>query len=321
MEFEDFACITTQMAAQLRKAGVNTVEVLAMQTFQDLREVFGKIPDEKIRGLQREVWEATGYWFTPADKLVDLRKQELVFSTGCKALDGVLGGGVRSRCITEFAGEYGSGKTQSIFTAMVETLASHSQFTVIFFDSEECFREARIREIARTRGYGPDDLMKRVILVPVLNSDHFSETVHWSTDLIKNRNVRLLIVDSIVAPLRSEYVGREVLSQRQQLLNRILRDLLNYAKAFNLAVAVTNQVVANPQALYSMDPTQNNKPTGGHILAHNVETRIYLRKAEANKRIAHLLDSSCLAPSECVFQITEKGIEDLPEAKPVEPKP
>jgi len=141
--------------------------------------------------------------------------------------------------------------------------------------------------------------------------------VRWADRLIKERNVKLLLIDSIIAPFRAEYVGREVLWLRQQQLNKTLRYLLNYAKAFNLAVVVTNQVVANPQVVYTGDdPTANKVPTGGNILAHNAETRIYLRKAaHGNTRIARLIDSSWLPPRECVFQITEKGITDVEEEK------
>ncbi|RLG90630.1 MAG: hypothetical protein DRO36_05785 [Candidatus Hecatellales archaeon] len=98
-------------------------------------------------------------------------------------------------------------------------------------------------------------------------------------------------------------------SDLQEILKAML---LNYAKAFNLAI-VTNQVSDNPQQIYyTQDPTVAKKPTGGNILAHNAETRIFLRKAsKRNVRIAWIIDSSWLPPRECIFQITEAGITDL----------
>jgi len=164
------------------------------------------------------------------------------------------------------------------------------------------------------RGYDAS-ILKRITYIPVWHVQHFMESVRWADSIIKKTNVKLILVDSIIAPLRAEYVGREVLWERQQILNRVLRVLLNYAKAFNLAVVVTNQVVSNPSIVYSGDPTAIKIPSGGNILAHNAETRIYLRKAaHGNRRIARLIDSSWLPPAECVFQITKKGIEDV-EAK------
>jgi len=313
MEFEDLESMTPAIASRLRKNDITTIESLAMQNLDQLKEILKGVSEKKIRQIQIEAWKVMGYWFTPADMLAQRRKKELVFTTGCKALDEILAGGIRTRCITEFVGEYGSGKTESLLTILVETLGRNPEFAALFFDSEESFSEKRVVQIATARGYDAKEILPRIMYIPVWHTQHFMESVRWANGLIKEKNAKLLLVDSIIAPLRAEYVGREVLWQRQQLLNKILRDLLNYAKAFNLAVIVTNQVVANPQVVYSYDPTQTNIPTGGNILAHNAETRIYLRKSRGNRRIARLIDSSWLPERECAFQITEKGIEDIEE--------
>jgi DNA repair protein RadA len=311
VEFEDLKSLTPALASDLRKAGIMTVESFVMERLDELKEKLKGVPEDKVREIQVEAWKALGYWFTPATKLTEKRKEVLTFPTGCKALDSILGGGVRTRVITEFSGEYGSGKTETLLTLLVEALAWNPEVSAIYFDSEESFSEVRVTQIAKSRGYDPDDILRRVIHVPIWHTQHFQEVIKQADTLIKNQNVRLLFVDSIIAPFRAEYVGREVLWLRQQLLNQMLRQLLNYAKAFNLAVVVTNQVVASPQVVYTGDIIGQNPPTGGHILAHNAETRVYLRKATGNKRIAKLMDSSWLPPAECVFQITEKGIEDL----------
>jgi len=316
MEFEELESITSSIASRLRKSDITTVESLAMMTLDELKEILKGVSEKKIREIQIEAWKATGYWFTPADMLSQIRKEQMVFTTGCSALDGILAGGVRTRGITEFVGEYSSGKTESLLTILCETLGRNGAVGAIFFDSEESFSEKRVAQIARLRGYEPRDILTRILYVPIWHTQHFMESVKWADRLIKERNVKLIMVDSIIAPLRAEYVGREVLWERQQILNKVLRILLNYAKAFNLAVVVTNQVVSNPQIIYSGDPTASKIPTGGNILAHNAETRIYLRKAaHGNRRIARLIDSSWLPPAECVFQITEKGIEDVEEEK------
>lgn len=311
MEFEELKSITSTIAAHLHRGGVNTVEALAMQTLDELKAKLPGVPEEKIRELQLEVWKALGYWFMPASQLIEMRKKLLTFPTGSKALDKMLGGGVRTGSITEFCGEYGSGKTECLLTLMVETLGRNKDYGTIFFDSEATYSQERVEEIARQRGFEPEAILDRTTYVRIWHSQHFKEAVAQADTLIKKGNVKLILVDSIIAPIRAEYLGREVLWYRQQVLNSILRDLLNYAKAFNLAVVVTNQVVANPQVVYSQDPVLMNPPTGGHILAHNAETRIYLRKGEGNRRIARLIDSSWLPPGECVFRITEKGVEDV----------
>ena len=94
--------------------------------------------------------------------------------------------------------------------------------------------------------------------------------------------------------------------ERQQKLNRHLMDLHLLADSFDMAVYVTNQVLADPSMFFG-DPT---RPVGGHILAHAATTRIYLRKSKNPKRIARIYDSPCLPEREAVFAITQDGIRD-----------
>jgi meiotic recombination protein DMC1 len=47
---------------------------------------------------------------------------------------------------------------------------------------------------------------------------------------------RLLIIDSVMALFRTDYVGRGELSDRQQVLNSFLRKATQMAEEFNLAV-------------------------------------------------------------------------------------
>jgi len=315
-EFEGISSITPAIATKLEKKGINTVEALATQTFTDLKEKLEDVPDAKILEIQAEVWKSRGYWFTPASRLAEMRKSELVFPLGCKALDNLLGGGVRSRAITEFVGPYATGKTESLFTLLVETLGRNPSLAAIFFDTEESFKDIRVSQIAMARGFDDQSILGRTIYTPVWHTQHFQMMIDEADILIKGRNVKLILIDSLTATLRAEYVGRETLWHRQQLLNKILRTLLNYARAFNLAVVVTNQVVADPSAIFTHDPVKRDVPVGGHILAHNAETRIYMRQsAKPTVGIARLIDSSWLPPGECTYKINVKGIDNVEEEK------
>jgi len=148
-------------------------------------------------------------------------------------------------------------------------------------------------------------------MVKVRSTDHLKATIAAADPEINEKNVKLILVDSPIAPLRVDYIGREFLQERQGILGTLLNDLKDYAKIYNLAVVVTNQVVDIPQVVYySSDPLAAKKPTGGNIFAHTVDAIVFLRKASRNRRIARLIDSSWLPEGECVFQITGKGIED-----------
>ena len=103
MDLEDLNGMTPAVASALRRSDVTTLESLAMLTLDELKEILKGVPERKIREIQIEAWKALGYWFTPGDMLAKTRREEIIFTTGCKALDGILAGGVRTRTITELS--------------------------------------------------------------------------------------------------------------------------------------------------------------------------------------------------------------------------
>ncbi|KAK0914846.1 RecA recombinase Rhp51 [Friedmanniomyces endolithicus] len=80
----------------------------------------------------------------------------------------------------------------------------------------------------------------------------------------------------------------------------------------------TDQVVAQvdggPSAMFNPDP---KKPIGGNIIAHASTTRLSLKKGRGETRICKIYDSPCLPESDCMFAITEEGIQD-PSPKDLE---
>jgi DNA repair protein RadA len=115
-----------------------------------------------------------------------------------------------------------------------------------------------------------------------------------------------VVHNSLTSHFRADYIGRSELAERQQKLNRHLHHLQKLADAYNLAVYITNQVMARPDVLFG-DPTA---PVGGNVLAHMSTYRLYLRRGKEGTRIARLVDAPDLPEGECVFKITEDGIKD-----------
>jgi DNA repair protein RadA len=128
-------------------------------------------------------------------------------------------------------------------------------------------------------------------------------------DLITKENlkVKVLIVDSLTAHFRAEFIGRGTLSERQQKLNKHMHQLLKIADSYNIVVYVTNQVMSKPDMFFG-DPTQ---AIGGHVVAHASTFRIYLRKGKKGSRVAKLIDAPNLADGECSFIVETEGIKDL----------
>ena len=82
---------------------------------------------------------------------------------------------------------------------------------------------------------------------------------------------------------------------------------MKLAEQHNIAIYVTNQVMAKPDMFFG-DPTQ---AIGGHIVAHASTFRIYLRKGKKGTRVAKLIDSPNQPEGEAGFYVDESGIKDV----------
>jgi DNA repair protein RadA len=81
---------------------------------------------------------------------------------------------------------------------------------------------------------------------------------------------------------------------------------MRIAETYNLAVYVTNQVMANPAQMFG-DPTT---AIGGNIVGHASTFRLYLRRGKQGSRVAKLVDSPNLPDNETIFFVTEEGVKD-----------
>lgn len=322
-EFSEIRSITPPILAKLQEEGVLTVECINFVTKDEMKDMFKGISvgEEKIDKIKDEVWRKTGATYVPANKL---RKDELTLTTGSEAIDSMLknqieteGGGVRSRTITEFAGKGATGKTEFLYNVITINLDKHKDWSAVFYDTEATFSDLRLREVCNNRNLDAEDIMKRVFVVQIWNTEHFEAMVKQADIIIKTNNVKIICVDSLIGSIRAEATGRGELAERQQRLNKLLRRLLNLARAFNSVVIVTNQVSDKPDQMFTMDPVELHPPVGGNIIGHNDNERVYLRKASGtgNVRVARLIDSCRFPPSERPYVITAKGIEDTKDWK------
>jgi DNA repair protein RadA len=120
-------------------------------------------------------------------------------------------------------------------------------------------------------------------------------------------NVRVVVVDSLTAHFRAEFIGRGTLAERQQKINKHMHDLSRLADRYNVCVYVTNQVQADPAQFFG-DPT---KAVGGHIVAHASTFRIYLRKGKKGSRVAKLIDAPNMPDGEACFMVETGGLKDV----------
>ncbi|TMI23497.1 DNA repair and recombination protein RadA [Candidatus Bathyarchaeota archaeon] len=254
---EDLPGVGPATAEKLKELGFNTIESLAAATTREL--VPAGIGEKQAVKIIGEARNSISLSFVRADELMKMKANALRLTTGSKAFDELVGGGLESQTITELYGEYGVGK---------------------FMYSE------------------------------AYNSDHQVLLLEKADRVIKENNIRAIIIDSLTSHFRSEYLGREMLAERQQRLNNHMHRLIRLARAFNAVAIVTNQVMSKPDQFFA----NAIDAVGGHIVAHTSHTRIYIRRAATGPiRIARLVSSPYLPEGERIFKVTETGIQDVSE--------
>jgi DNA repair protein RadA len=307
---EDLPGVGGAIADKLREAGYTDLMELAVASPSDVAEAaeIGTATAQKIISEARRQADVGG--FESGVTLLERRQKLGRVTTGAKSLDDLLGGGVETQAITEFSGEFGTGKTQLAHQIAVNIQQPVDQgglaSETVYIDTESTFRPERIVDMAKAVGLDPTESLGKIHIARAFNSNHQMLLVNKAYELARERPIRLIVVDSLTAHFRSEYMGRGELAPRQQLLNRHLHELLRFGTTFNAAIVVTNQVSARPDILFG-DPT---RPIGGNIVAHAATYRVYLRKSKPPKRIARLIDSPNLPEGEAVFSLTSEGIRE-----------
>jgi DNA repair protein RadA len=310
-ELTDLPGIGPAVAAKLESAGVFDMMSLAVMSPATLGDAAG-VSSAVARKAIQAAREMLDLGFVDGGEFAKRRENISYITTGSTNLNNLLGGkGVESKAITEAFGAYGSGKTQLGLTLAVNvqlpTESGGSNGKAVFIDTEGTFRPSRITQIAEGMGANPEKVLKNILVARAFNSDHQILLLEKVTEMIKaGEPIKLLIVDSLTAHFRAEFAGRGQLADRQQKLNRYMHDLMKLAETHNLAVYVTNQVMANPAQMFG-DPTT---AIGGNIVGHASTYRMYLRRGKQGSRVAKLIDSPNLPENECIFFVVDKGVQD-----------
>jgi len=311
-KLSDLPGIGPSSVAKLEAAGIYDLMGLAVMTPTGLSELAG-VGEAVARKAIQAARKMMNLGFSTGVEFAKKRQEVNNITTGSKNLDNLLGGkGVETKSMTEAFGAYGSGKTQ-----LGLVLAVNVQLPVdmggengkaVFIDTEGTFRSERIKQIAEAIGANPEKILKNIFVARAFNSDHQILLIEKIGEMIKNGEpIKIVIIDSLTAHFRAEYSGRGMLADRQQKLNRYLHNLMRIAEQYNLAVYVTNQVMANPAMMFG-DPTT---AIGGHIVGHASTYRLYLRRGKKNSRVAKMIDSPNLPENETVFFITKDGLKDI----------
>jgi DNA repair protein RadA len=310
IKLEELPGVGPATAEKLRDAGYIDLMAIAVESPKNLAEAceIGEAAAAKIISAAKDAADVGG--FESGDVILERRQNLKKLTSSSKAMDELMGGGFETQAIVEFFGEFGSGKTQLCFQMAVNATMPEDRGglngEVIVIDTENTFRPERIVQMARALDLDPVETLHKIHVARAFNSSHQMLLVEKAMAIAHDMKVKLMVVDSLTAHFRAEYVGRGTLAERQQLLNKHMHDLLRFGDLNNAVIAVTNQVSAKPDAFFG-DPT---RPIGGHVVGHTATYRIYLRKSKAGKRIARLIDSPNLPEAEAVITVSEIGIRD-----------
>lgn len=302
-------------AKKFEEVGIITLEGIATSSPVGIADITGMEKDaaQKISRLAREILQKTGVLeksFIRGSVVLKNRLKVRCISTGVPEIDEMLKGGIETDSITEIYGEFGSGKTQFAHTLAVMAQKPEDEGgldgAVLWIDTENTFRPERILDIAKAKGIDPDKAVDNIIWARAYNSGHQQLILEESPKIIKEYNIKLIIVDSAVGLFRAEYLGRGTLAARQQALNKFMQLLHRTAETYKCAALITNQVSAKPDQMFG-DPT---RPIGGHVVGHTSTYRLYIRKS-GKKRILKTVDSPHHADNEIPFMLTGAGLESV----------
>jgi DNA repair protein RadA len=310
-ELTDLPGIGPAVAAKLESAGILDLMSLAVASPATIADAAGVSPAVARKAIQA-ARTMLDLGFVDGLEFAKKRANVHHITTGSKNFDELLGGrGIESRAITEAYGAFGSGKTQLGLSLTVNVQLPEEMGGVsgkaIFIDTEGTFRPERVKQMADGLGLDPENVLKNILVARAFNSDHQMLLLEKISEMIKSGEpIKLMVIDSLTAHFRAEYSGRGQLADRQQKLNRYMHDLMKLAETYNIAVYVTNQVMANPAQMFG-DPTT---AIGGNIVGHASTYRIYLRRGKQGSRVAKLIDSPNLPDNEAVYFVTTQGLRD-----------
>ncbi len=301
----------------------STTEALISAGYSSAKSIAIAIPSDMAAdvGITQDVAEdiiakAISLVATPpltADKLLEMEQEKAKLTTSSNALDSLLAAGIWSGEITEISGGFATGKTQICFQLAVNAQLPREkgglEGKVFYIDSEGTFSATRVGEMALAHGLDPKGVLRNIIVARALDSHHQTRLAQKVNDLAVKENIKLVIVDSIASHFRSDYIGSDKLTERQQRIMQHASSLTNLAYVHELAVVVTNQMV---QKINTVSGGSQSKPALGEAWSHRPQTRLELRKSPGLARIARLTDSPRRAEGEEIFYITERGIRDSP---------
>ncbi|XP_057315165.1 DNA repair protein RAD51 homolog 2-like isoform X1 [Hydractinia symbiolongicarpus] len=305
--------LATEQSAFLNRCGISTCKDVLTKSLVDLMNINYSHTQslELLKVVSRVVSPIPVTAF-------QLMKKHKFLTTSLSKLDDVLHGGLPAGTITEIAGPPGCGKTQfCIMMSAVTALQSGSN--VVYIDTENAFTAKRFLEIVKIK-VGPVnhdqialDIASKVIVYLESTCESLLERLNILEDVIINKKVDLIILDSVASLARKEFGHQAVLTDRNEMLMRQAAKLKYYAETFNIPVLVTNQISTQVS-----DSEFGNvscvTAALGNTWAHAVNSRLMVTFVNDRVRQMVVAKSPIAPPASFCYKIDEGGIVFLSQA-------
>jgi len=328
---------------------VNKLERIGITTAKDLLEsnkyyLMNQL-SLSLKDIDIIIYEASGNLFdqnkiTCLEIFNEITTSKRFMSTSVITIDNALRGGLPIGSITEIVGSPGTGKTQFCLGVCIQSLVDHwknnsyNDGGVLYYDTENKFDATRFKKIAISKfpelfdplistdaSHRLDKLCSKVEIRKVNSTNELNEDISSkeTKDLIVERGISLIIIDSIACLFKNEYGGDD--RDKEKFLMAPAAMLKTIADKAGVTVLVTNQI---SQVDSSFDDTnifgdtyiQNSseiKPFLGPTWHHCITSRLVMQSSlinfiQSDERFIHLTKSPIAPYSKIMYTITDAGI-------------
>ncbi len=206
----------------------------------------------------------------------------------------------------------------SFVTRYVRCCAQNTKLSILILRVR--FRPERIESIVKARGLDPAKILKNIQVARPLDSTQQESCIESACSIISKSDskIKLLIVDSMIAHYRVDYMGRSKLPEKQQRLNKYMHMLLRTAQSNQgVAVVVTNQMQSNPDnGIFGY----KSMPVGGQIMLYASTHVVHLRRLKLDNYQAELDMSPCYPRKVIDFAIDQRDVVDDSNQAPLRKK-
>jgi RecA/RadA recombinase len=221
--------------------------------------------------------------------------------TGCRCIDGNIGGGISPESVTLIYGEPETGKTT--FAIQCTVSCALQNLKTLFVDCDNTFSTKRLSQLAAGKF---DQIAEQVILIKPKDFNEQTAVIDRIQDYTA-KNFGLIVVDTVTSLYGAkvaESSGKAFSVNRE--LNRQLAILAQTAKIRKIPVIIVSQV----RSVFD-DPNVSVAPVANRVLKFWADTVIAMKPTGNPQTIKAVVETrENKQEVTCYVQIGESGIKD-----------